>query len=136
MSRLGLHRLPGNHQQGYVVDVQPELLSCLTTRIVVPLLPVDAAPKPITDLNPIFDVDGKPYVLVTQALASIPITRTIDILLIGSDSQLRRNARTAIPCAAFRGFPFRHSRSESPGNPLPANRSGRPAPATGSYACR
>lgn len=100
MARLDLHRLPGDDRDGYIFDVQAELLSYLATRVVVPLLPISTAPKPITDLNPIFDIDGKPYVLITQALASIParelkrpvgsltphyddITRALDILLIG-----------------------------------------------------
>lgn len=66
----------------------------------MPLLPEDAAPKPINELNPVFELDGKRHVLVTQAIASVPgrelkraveslaeqhdrITRALDILLLG-----------------------------------------------------
>ena len=85
---------------GYVVDVQADLLSHLSTRIAVPLLPESKAPKPITELNPVFDIAGEPHVLVTQALASVPkrelkraawslaqhqeqVTRALDLLLTG-----------------------------------------------------
>jgi toxin CcdB len=99
MARLGVYSMPGKGV-GYVVDVQADLLSHLVTRTVIPLLPEDAAPKPISDLNPIFQIGGKRHVLLTQAIASIPrrelrqplaslaehhdsITRALDILLIG-----------------------------------------------------
>jgi toxin CcdB len=76
------------------------LLAHLTTRTVVPLIPEDTAPKPISDLNPVFDIKGKRHVLLTQAIASIPerelkrsisslaehhdrIIRALDILLLG-----------------------------------------------------
>ncbi len=66
----------------------------------VPLLPEETAPKPISELNPIFEIQNRRCVLVTQAIASIPrrelrgavaslseyherITRALDILLIG-----------------------------------------------------
>lgn len=100
MARLDVHPMPGKGRDGYVVDVQADLLSHLTTRTVVPLLPEQTAPKPINELNPVFDIRGKRYVLVTQAIASIPgrelkravaslaeqhdpITRALDILLLG-----------------------------------------------------
>jgi toxin CcdB len=67
---------------------------------VVPLVPAAFAPKPIKDLNPVFEVDGEPFVFVTQAIASFPakdlkraaasldsqhdlIIRALDILMIG-----------------------------------------------------
>jgi toxin CcdB len=99
MARHDVHSMPGSGG-GFVVDVQADLLSHLVTRTVVPLLPADAAPKPIGDLNPTFDIRGKRHVLMTQAIASIPqrelkrpvaslaehhdqITRALDILLVG-----------------------------------------------------
>jgi toxin CcdB len=99
MARHDVHPMPGKGE-GYVVDVQADLLAHLATRTVVPLLPEDVAPKPIHELNPVFDIRGKRHVLVTQAIASIPgrelkravasltehhdrITRALDILLVG-----------------------------------------------------
>lgn len=39
----------------------------------VPLLPADAAPKPAKTLNPVWDLEDKPVVMVTQFLAAVPI---------------------------------------------------------------
>ena len=99
MGRLDVHPMPGK-APGYVVDVQAELLSRLSTRAVVPLLPEDAAPSPIGELNPTFEIKGKRHVLVPQSIAAVPIrelrrpvmslaghrdtiTRALDILLVG-----------------------------------------------------
>lgn len=37
----------------------------------MPLLPLDTAPKPADRLNPVFEVDGKPHVMVTQFAAAV-----------------------------------------------------------------
>ncbi len=83
-----------------MLDVQAGLLSELGTRVVVPLLPLADTPKPMGDLNPVFEVEGEPHVMVTQAIASVPtkeirpaitslnhrhdeITRALEILLTG-----------------------------------------------------
>jgi toxin CcdB len=57
---------------GYVVDIQADLLDMLQTRIVVPLLPIDLAPTPAKRMNPVFEIEGTSYVLVTQYLATVP----------------------------------------------------------------
>ena len=97
--RFDVYPLPSGGQ-GYVVDIQADLLSHLLSRIVVPLVPLSKAPRPIAELNPVFEIEGELYVLLTQALASIPrrelkrvvsslrahhdqITRSLDILLTG-----------------------------------------------------
>ena len=83
-----------------VLDVQADLLGNLGTRVVVPLLPKPGTPTPLRDLNPIFDVAGNQYIMVTQAIASVPlkslhtlitslsehqdvITRSLDMLFSG-----------------------------------------------------
>lgn len=100
MARLDVYPMPGTGPRGYVLDVQAKLLDHLATRVVVPLLPLAAAPKPIQDLNPVFAIDGAPHVMLTQALASIParelrgaiasldrehdqVTRALDMLFLG-----------------------------------------------------
>lgn len=100
MARLDVHPMPGRALAGDVLNVQADLLAQLATRIVVPLLPEDAAPKPISELNPIFEIGGKRHVMITQAIASVPgrelkravaslaqehdrVTRALDTLLIG-----------------------------------------------------
>lgn len=100
MSRLDVHPMPGKGRGGYILDVQADLLSHLATRTVVPLLREDTAPKPISELNPIFEIHGERHVMVTQAIASIPgrelkravaslaeqhdrVIRALDTLLLG-----------------------------------------------------
>ena len=83
-----------------MIDVEADLLGHLETRAVVPLVPERDAPPRIRDLNPILDVAGVPHVMVTQAIATVPvrelqqvtmslnrhhddIARALDILLTG-----------------------------------------------------
>lgn len=40
--------------------------------MVLPLLPQSAAPKPASTLNPVFEIEGVPHVLVTQFMAAVP----------------------------------------------------------------
>lgn len=100
MARLGLFRLKG--VDGYFLDVQADLMSDLATTVVVPLLPLDVAPRPATRLNPTFTIEGEHYVMMTQALASVhkrelgspvgtldrsrecDVTGALDMLLSGS----------------------------------------------------
>lgn len=57
---------------GFLLDVQTDLLSDLNTRVVVPLLPTSTAPKPAARLNPIFEFNDEPVVMVTQFMAAVP----------------------------------------------------------------
>lgn len=54
-----------------LLDCQADLLENLATRFVVPLLPEDASPKPLTRLNPVFVVQDQRHVMATQFAASI-----------------------------------------------------------------
>jgi len=56
------------------VDVQTDLLENLKTRVVVPLLSLDAAPIPAKRLNPVFELEGKAFVMATQFMAAIPVS--------------------------------------------------------------
>lgn len=57
---------------GYLLDVQANLLSQLTTCVVVPLLSLDTAPRPVRVLNPVFEIDGVSCLMATQFLAAVP----------------------------------------------------------------
>jgi toxin CcdB len=100
MARFDVYPTPGRDGRGYVLEVQADLLDHLRTRAVVPLLPRANTPPPIRDLNPVFEIGGEPHVMLTQAIASVPVkelreavtslrdcrddvTRALDILLIG-----------------------------------------------------
>jgi toxin CcdB len=71
MARYDLYAAPDG--TGWRLDVQADLLDHLNTRVVVPVLPVTAAPRPAARLNPIVTVDGVDCVLVTQFIAAIPL---------------------------------------------------------------
>ncbi len=56
---------------GFLLDVQADLITRLNTRVVVPLLPLDAAPTPADRLNPIFDIQGSKVYMATQFMAAV-----------------------------------------------------------------
>lgn len=72
MAKYDVHPSPGG--AGFVVDVQTDLLDGLNTRVVVPLLPVDAAPKPAAVLNPTVKIDGAAHIMMTQFLSAVPLS--------------------------------------------------------------
>lgn len=64
MSQYGVYKNPEGN--GYVLDVQADVNSHFNTRIAVPLLPLDIAPIPAKTLNPLFELDGVQYSMVTN----------------------------------------------------------------------
>lgn len=69
MARYDVYASPDS--AGYLLDVQADLLESLNTRVVVPLMPVSAAPVPAKRLNPVFDIQSERYVMVTQFLSAV-----------------------------------------------------------------
>jgi toxin CcdB len=69
MARSDLYRLAGLN--GYVLDVQASLLMPLSTTVVVPLLPHEAGKLAMLRLNPIFEIGGQRYVMMTQSISAI-----------------------------------------------------------------
>lgn len=63
------HNKGGN---GYLLDVQSDLLSDLNTRVVVPLLPKPEAPLPAERLNPEFEIEQTKVIMATQYMAAVP----------------------------------------------------------------
>ena len=70
MARFDVHAYSSG--DGYLLDVQADLLDHLNTRVVVPLLAKATAPKPASRLNPVFEIEGAPFVMVAQFLAAVP----------------------------------------------------------------
>lgn len=68
MARFDVYRVDGQH----VVDVQTDLLYSLTTRLVVPLIPLSGGPIPATRLNPVLDFDGELYSFHPQLMSALP----------------------------------------------------------------
>ncbi len=73
---------------GYLLDCQADLLSRLNTRFVVPLLPALEAPKPAARLNPVFELEGKSYVMMTQFAAAVPAAELGERIVSLSDRDI------------------------------------------------
>lgn len=58
---------------GYLLDCQAEVMANFDTRMVIPLIPLDQAPKPAAHLNPVFEIGTEPYSLVTQFAGTITL---------------------------------------------------------------
>jgi toxin CcdB len=58
---------------GFNLDVQTDLIAPLNTRLVVPLMPRDVAPRPEKRLNPVFTIEGQEFVMVTQYLSAVRV---------------------------------------------------------------
>lgn len=72
MARFDVYANPDDG--GWLLDLQTNLLEGLSTRIVVPLMPVENAPTAAHRLNPLFEIAGSRVVMVTQFLAAVPIS--------------------------------------------------------------
>lgn len=70
MARFDVYRNPEG--DGYLLDVQANLLTHLNTRIVVPLMLPAGAPKPAKGLNPEFMIGDTAVVMITQFLSAVP----------------------------------------------------------------
>jgi toxin CcdB len=57
-----------------LLDIQNDLIAELATRVVVPLCPASVMNgKLMTTLTPVFDIEDKPYVMLTPQLAGVAI---------------------------------------------------------------
>jgi toxin CcdB len=55
----------------FLLDLQDNMLDELSTRVVAPLVAVDAVGPPMRILNPRVTIDDNPYILLTHLLAAI-----------------------------------------------------------------
>ena len=75
MARFDVYSNPFAQERGYtpyVLDVQNDHLGPIATRVVIPLRAPEGFGLPARGLNPLLEVDGKPMVLDTAALAPVP----------------------------------------------------------------
>jgi toxin CcdB len=71
MAQFDFYAMPDH--SGFWVDCQTELMESYQTRLVVPLVPSEEAPKPnAAQLNPKFEIGGRAYELLTQFAGVIP----------------------------------------------------------------
>ena len=78
MARFDVYRMAT--AQGFLLDVQTDLLSGLSTRVVVPLLPLTNAPLPAQRLNPVFDIENLEVLMATQFLAAVPESELKEVI--------------------------------------------------------
>lgn len=69
MARFDVYR--GTVSADLLLDCQSNLLRDLNTRFVVPLQRPENAPQPARRLNPVFEIEGQAYVMVTQFAAAV-----------------------------------------------------------------
>lgn len=64
---------PRSRTYPLLLDLQADLLKDLASCVVAPLSPVDKLrAKPLTRLNPVVSIRGRPYAVLFQELAAIP----------------------------------------------------------------
>lgn len=71
MARFDVYANPDGN--GFLVDVQADLMSHLNSRLVIPLVPSGIAPTPMKVLNPIFQIEDTTYMLLTQQMAAVSL---------------------------------------------------------------
>lgn len=70
MARFAVYDATG--VDGYLLDAQSDMLDHLSTRMVIPLMPLDLAPPRLARLNPTFEIRDVTHSLVTEYMAAVP----------------------------------------------------------------
>jgi toxin CcdB len=99
MARYQVFRNRGG--DGYLLDVQNDLLEDLNLRVMAPLMLPEAAPKPARRLNPTFEVEGRRHLMVTQYLAAVPVAELGPLV---ATLRAHDNAVTEALDMLFQGF--------------------------------
>ena len=71
----------GRVEGSYLLNVQSDLLDHLKTRVVIPLLPIQAAPPAIRKLHPIVEINGRKLLVATHLVATVPTSELGEIRL-------------------------------------------------------
>jgi toxin CcdB len=77
MARFDVY--PNPDGEGYLLDVQADLLSCLRNRVVVPLQAKAVAHIPIARLNTVLEFGGEERVMMTHLLAAAPTSSAFSL---------------------------------------------------------
>lgn len=70
MARYGIYPNPSG--DGYLLDIQTDILAEFGTRLVAPLTPMNTGPIAVSRLHPVFDVEGVPHIMLTHLLGAVP----------------------------------------------------------------
>ena len=71
MARFDIYANPDGN--GFLLDVQADLMSHLNSRLVIPLVLSGIAPTPMKVLNPIFRIEAATYLMLTQQMAAVSV---------------------------------------------------------------
>jgi toxin CcdB len=74
MAQFDVHRNPNrasSRSVPYLLDVQTDLLESLSSRVVIPLVRLSRTVRPMSRLNPTFEIKGVTCVLSTAELAGV-----------------------------------------------------------------
>jgi toxin CcdB len=63
---------------GYWLDCQTELMNEFNTRFIVPLVHHDGTITPSRQLNPVFEIAGKPFVMLTHLAGAVLVSELGD----------------------------------------------------------
>lgn len=66
---------------GLLLDCQSEVLAHLATRLAVPLIAVADAPELRLRLNPVFEIEGERYAMITQFAAAVRVSELRRIVI-------------------------------------------------------
>lgn len=99
MARFTVFRNPDG--PGYLLDLQADVNSHFSTRVVAPLLPITDIPEQAKGLNPVFEVDGARVVMATQGMAAVPLAILKHPVL---SLEAKRQEITAALDLLFQGF--------------------------------
>ncbi len=69
MKRFDFYRYRDSDQ--YLLNLQTERLGKFDTSVVAPLVPISLLKQPVPRLNPVFDIAGSDYVLITTMIAAV-----------------------------------------------------------------
>lgn len=97
MARFHVYRL----ENELVIDVQANVLDRLRTRVVVPLVASNSVGSAAARLNPHFKIDGVPYIMMSEFVATVPVGELGEEV---DDLSLSADAITAAMDFLFQGF--------------------------------
>ena len=65
----------GHSAYPYLIDVQSDIIDALSTRLVIPLFPINQfKSSQVKRLNPVIEIKGENYLAMTHEMASVPLS--------------------------------------------------------------
>lgn len=99
MARFHIHKL--KNRDGFIMDLQADLLDSIETRVVAPLVPVTQIGPVFVKLSPRVEIEGRAYYILIPSMASLPKRLIGESVL---DLSQRRDEITAATDFLFQGF--------------------------------